>query len=196
MSDSVFDWGQAGEPKSKEEIEAEKQAERRKSIVEAQRAEAEKKAKAQDDVDTAHAEFVASVNADQTATHIWVGPVNGNIRNETKVITGRTLPQTHYLRLALIPETIRTQKAEDRGVSKSNFPLDENAKNICAIRLTKREATKAKLSWGGKQEVIEDSDGSKWLELHNLLGRLKLKTTDHNDSEAMTFWFKLVKRLV
>ena len=157
-----------------------------------QQIEADRKAKKEEAVAATNAAVEASVDEDQTSTHIWIGPVMGNIRNETKAITGKSLPNTHYIRLDGLVNEIIGANVRAASVLKNAVVVPVEAKKACALRLTKSQAMKAKLSYAGKQEIVEDPDGSKWKELVALIGKSKLGNYTIDDVKLMAEMFKRI----
>lgn len=178
MSDELFDFGSAPF-KSEAEKKAEKDAARREANLAAQQAYENRKKRQKEKREEA-AEAIqkaanAAVEEKADATHIWFGVVTGNIRNETKAITGGSLPVGSYVRLEPVMRHLLATARAHGMVSNGSLNIQKALKAV-AIRLTKSQAAKAKLSYLDKQVVVEDPDGSEWKKINSLLAKLKAKS--------------------
>ena len=189
MSDDLWDWGEAGDPvEEKERKEAEKQ-DRDTAYTRYIARQKEVEQKRKDKASRRTAAVLDAANADQSSTHIWFGFVDGNIRNKTKEITGKSLDATYYVRLNKAGNYIGNIMYEALKGHIQGITLVRSYEKAAAIRLTKAEAMKAKLAETGAQVILEDPLGESWYQINATVAAIEAK-------QDISFHQEGLKRLV
>lgn len=205
MSDDIFDWGKGngnhlhispvtiqanGRPKKKPLSEEQRKArEAQIATVVARQTARTQKVKAEWEELQKTLENEQQSDPDKY-THVWYGELKGTPIQTFKELTGQKLEQQNVL-LPRQHDFFRSRGHRFTAVD-GKMITQSSAREIVIFRLTKTQATMAKLKRWNKEFQVDDADGAIWKSLFDLIHASRL---DQDNDETRKGWTDLLKAI-